>query len=53
MTQLALYLFGPPRVAVDGVERYIRRRKTVTLLSTMGAVAGLAWAHARREAATG
>ncbi|MEZ4869762.1 MAG: hypothetical protein R3C14_51025 [Caldilineaceae bacterium] len=33
MAQLTLYLFGPPRVAVDGVERYIRRRKAVALLA--------------------
>ena len=32
MTQLAIYLFGPPRVKLDGVERYIRRRKAVALL---------------------
>lgn len=33
MAQLALYLFGAPRMEVDGVERYIRRRKAVALLA--------------------
>ncbi|MEZ4869781.1 MAG: tetratricopeptide repeat protein [Caldilineaceae bacterium] len=33
MAELSLYLFGAPRIVLDGAEIYIRRRKAVALLA--------------------
>ncbi len=33
MSQMALYLFGPPRLELDGTPVHIPRRKAMTLLA--------------------
>ncbi|MFL7808279.1 MAG: BTAD domain-containing putative transcriptional regulator, partial [Anaerolineae bacterium] len=39
MSQLAIHLFGPPRVELDGEEVHIPRRKALALLAYMAATA--------------
>ena len=39
MTQLSIYLFGPPRLEIDGESTHISRRKAMALLAYLAVTA--------------